>query len=62
MGVWYGTKYTPQVAQDSKINSKWMNTKMLENLRFFNGDLAKDIPAYGHPKLSEAAVRTCIIT
>ena len=43
--VWYGSKYTPEVVQDSKINLKWMNTKMLEKtVRFFNMDLVEDIP------------------
>ena len=35
--VWYGSKYTPEVVQDSKINLKWINTKMLEKtVHFFN--------------------------
>ena len=34
MDVWYGTKYTPEVVQDSKINLKWMNAKMLEETAF----------------------------
>ena len=32
--VWYGCKYTTEVVQDSKINLKWMNTKMLEKTAF----------------------------
>ena len=43
--VWYGSKYTPEVVQDSKINLKWMDTKMLEKtVHFFNVDLVEDIP------------------
>ena len=41
--IWYSCKYTPEVVQDSKINLKWMNTKMLEKtVHFFNVDLAED--------------------
>ena len=43
------------------IQNKWI-PKCWKNLHSFNGDLAKDIPVYGHPKLSEAAVCICIIT
>ena len=32
--VWYGSKYTTEVVQDSKINLKWMNTKMQEKTTF----------------------------
>ena len=43
--VWYGSKYTPEVVQDSKIYLKWINTKMLEKtVHFFIVDLGKDIP------------------
>ena len=49
--VWYGSKYTPEVAQNSKINLKWMNTKMLEKtVHFFNVDLVEDIPRQGYPR------------
>ena len=42
--VWYGCKYTIEVVQDSKINLKWMNTKMLEKtVHFLNVDLAEYI-------------------
>ena len=42
--VWYGSKYTPEVVQDSKINLKWINTKMQEKtVHSFNLDLAEDI-------------------
>ena len=42
--VRYGSKYTPEVVQNSKIDLKYMNTKMLEKaLHFFNVDLAEDI-------------------
>ena len=41
--VSYCSKYTPEVVQDSKINLKWMNTKMLEKtVHFFNVDLEED--------------------
>ena len=61
--VWYGCKYTTEVVQDSKINLKWMNTKMLEKtVHFFNVDLAEDISTPGYLKISEAAVRTCTTT
>ena len=47
--VWYGSKYTPEVVQDSKINLKWMNTKMMEKtLHFFNVDLPEDISTRGY--------------
>ena len=37
INVWYGSKYTPEVLQDSKINVKWTNTEMLEKtVHFFN--------------------------
>ena len=58
--VWYGSKYTSEVVQDSKINLKWMNTKMLKTIvRFFNVDLDGDILMYGYLKISEAAVCIC---
>ena len=61
--VWYGCKYTPEVVQDSKINLKWMNTKILEKtVHFFNVDLGKDTSTQGYPKISKAAVRTCTTT
>ena len=42
--IWYGCKYTTEVVQDSKINLKWMNTKMLEKtVHFLNVDFAEDI-------------------
>ena len=42
--VWYGCKNTTEVVQDSKINLKWMNTKMLEKtVHFLNVDFAEDI-------------------
>ena len=63
VNVWYGCKYTTEVMQDSKINLKWINTKMLKKTaHFFNVDFAEDISMYGYPKISEAAVRTCITT
>ena len=44
INVWYDFKHTPEVAQDSKINLKWINTKMLEKtVHFLNVDLAEDI-------------------
>ena len=44
INVWYDFKHTPEVAQDSKINLKWINTKILEKtVHFFNVDLAEDI-------------------
>ena len=40
-----------------------MNTKILEKkVHFFIVDLAEDISTQGHPKISEAAVRTCTTT
>ena len=43
--IWYGSKYTPEVLQSSKINLKWINTKMLKKtVNFFNVDLVEDIP------------------
>ena len=43
--VWYGSKYTPEVLQDSKINLNWINSKMLEKtVYFFNVDFVVDIP------------------
>ena len=42
--VWYGCKYTTEVVQDSKINLKWMNTKMLEktvNCEFLKCELCR---------------------
>ena len=43
--VWYGSKYTPEVMQDSKINLNCINSKMLEKtVYFFNVDLVDDIP------------------
>ena len=45
IGVWYGSKYTPEVMQDSKIYLKLINTKILEKtVHLFNVDLAEDIP------------------
>ena len=50
--VCYGSKYIPEVVQDSKINLKWMNSKMLEKTTFlqcgpFTGytyvDISQDI-------------------
>ena len=42
--VWFGCKYTTEVVQDSKINLKCMNTKMLgETVHFFNVDFSEDI-------------------
>ena len=42
--VWYGCKYTIEVVQDSKINLKLMNTKILEKtVHFLNVDLAEYI-------------------
>ena len=41
--VWYVCKYTTEVVKDSKINLKWMNTKMLQKtVHFFNMDFAED--------------------
>ena len=61
--VWYGYKYTPEVVQDSKINLKRMNTKMLEKtVHFFNVDLAEDIPTPGYPQISDWAVLACTTT
>ena len=43
--VWYGSKYTPEVVQDSKIDLKCMNTKILKKtVYFFNVNLTEDIP------------------
>ena len=43
--VCYDSKYTPVVVQDSKVNLKWINTKMLEKtVHFFNADLVENIP------------------
>ena len=57
--LWYGCKYTSEVVQDSKINLKWMNTKMLEKtVHFFNVHLPEDISTQEYPKISEAEVRT----
>ena len=33
--VWYGCKHSPEIVQDSKINLKWMITKMLEKTVHF---------------------------
>ena len=53
-------EYTPEVAQDSKINLKWMNVKLLEKtMHFPNAYLAEDIPTKGYTKISEAAVCAC---
>ena len=42
--VWHASKYTLEVVQDSKINLKWMNTKMVKKtVHFVNVDLAEDI-------------------
>ena len=42
--VWYYFKYSPVVVQDSKINLKWIITKMLEKtVHFLNVNLAEDI-------------------
>ena len=61
--VWYGCKYTSEVVQDSQINLKWMNIRMLEKtVHFFNADLSEDISRQGYPKISEAAARTCTTT
>ena len=61
--VWYNCKHTTEVVQDSKINLKWMNTKMLEKtVHFFNVDFAEDVSTQGYPKISEVAVRTCTTT
>ena len=52
--VWRGCKYTPEIAQDSKINLKWMNSKMLEKtVHFFNVDFAENISTQGYPKISK---------
>ena len=41
---WYGCKYTAEIVKDSKINLKWMKTKMLEKtVHFFNVDFTQDI-------------------
>ena len=43
--VWYDSKYTPEVLQNSKIYSEWIKTKVLEKtVHFFNVDLVEDIP------------------
>ena len=50
-------EYTPEVVQDSKINLKWMNAKMLKKtLHFPNAYLAEDIPTKGYSKISETVV------
>ena len=42
--VWYGHKYTPEVAQDSKFILQWINTKILEKtMDLFSVDLLEDI-------------------
>ena len=56
----YIFKYTPEVVQDSKINLKWINTKMLEKTaHFFNVDIVedtvrKDIPRYQNQQFTQA--------
>ena len=63
INVWYGCKYTPEVVQDSKINLKWINTKILEKtVHFFGVDVTEDTDKLGYPKISEATVRTCVTT
>ena len=53
-------EYTPEVVQDSKINLKWMNAKMLEKIMHLpNVYLAEDTPTKWYPKISEAAVCAC---
>ena len=49
--------------QDSMIDWKCMNTKILKKtVHFFNMKLADDILTQGYAKISEAAVHTCITT
>ena len=63
INVWYGCKYTPEVVQDSKINLKWINTKILEKtVHFFSVDVTEDTDKLGYPEISEATVRTCVTT
>ena len=63
INVWYGCKHTPEVVQDSKINLKWINTKILEKtVHFFSVDVTEDTDKLGYPKISEATVRTCVTT
>ena len=45
--VWYGSKYTPEVVQDSKINLKWINTKMLEKTAFLQCGPCRAYPYVG---------------
>ena len=48
MNVWYGSKYTTEVVQDS---NEWVSAKTL--------DLAGDTTTQGYSKISEATVLTC---
>ena len=45
--VWYGTKYIPKVMEDSKINLKRMNTKMLEKIAFLQCGPCRGYPHVG---------------
>ena len=50
--VWYGSKYTAEVVQDSKIGLKWMSAEMLEKtVHFHNMDLAGDTPRRDIPSI-----------
>ena len=60
--VWYGSKYTPKVVQDSKINLKLRNTKILEKTAFLQSRPCRVYLYVTIPKISEAAIRTCITT
>ena len=52
--VWYGSKYTPEVVQDSIINLKWISSKMLQktvhflnvNVNLAEGTLRRNIPRH----------------
>ena len=44
---WYGSKYTPEVLQDSKINFKWINTILLQKTVFLQCRPWKGYPYVG---------------
>ena len=42
--VWCGSRYTPEVVQDSEIKLKWMNTKMLQKAAFLQYEPCRGDP------------------
>ena len=63
--VWYASKYTPEIVQDSITDLKWMSAKMLEKtVHFLNVGLVKDtlrrnIPSHQKQQFEHALLNIC---